>query len=93
MARVLLEAMACGQPLVATEVSGTRECVLDGENGFVVPPRQPAVLAAAIRRALTENADGALGRASRRLAETKFDEERMLREFLEILSCPREISH
>jgi glycosyltransferase involved in cell wall biosynthesis len=89
MARVLLEAMACGLPLVATDVSGTRACILEGENGFVVPPRNPSALAAAIERALVENARGELGRASRRIAELRFGEERMLSEFLDIMTGSR----
>jgi glycosyltransferase involved in cell wall biosynthesis len=46
----LLEAMACGLPVVITEVGGMVEHVQDGLNGFVVPPRDPAALAAALRR-------------------------------------------
>jgi glycosyltransferase involved in cell wall biosynthesis len=35
--RVLMEAMALGKPVVATDVIGTRELVVDGETGFLVP--------------------------------------------------------
>ncbi|RDV83408.1 glycosyltransferase family 4 protein [Ammonifex thiophilus] len=41
----LLEAMALGKPLVVTRVGGMPEIVLDGETGFVVPPRDPEALA------------------------------------------------
>jgi glycosyltransferase involved in cell wall biosynthesis len=48
--RSLLEAAASGKPIVATDVSGCRDVVRDGENGFLVPPRQVAPLADAIER-------------------------------------------
>ena len=47
--RALLEAQAQGVPAVVTGVGGLPEVVADGENGLVVPPRQPAALAAAIQ--------------------------------------------
>lgn len=45
---VFVEAMAAGKPVVATRVSGIPEVVVDGETGVLVPPRDPAALAAAI---------------------------------------------
>jgi glycosyltransferase involved in cell wall biosynthesis len=44
----LLDAMAMGKPLVATNVGGIPEALLDGRNGLLVPPRDPRALAAAI---------------------------------------------
>jgi len=62
-----LEAMAAGKPLVATDIPGCREAVINGETGFLVPPRDPPALAAAIRQ-LIDSAElrtrfGAAGRA------------------------------
>ena len=51
---VALEAMASGKPLVATSVRGTRELVVDRETGLLVPPDDPASLAAAIDRIVAE---------------------------------------
>jgi glycosyltransferase involved in cell wall biosynthesis len=44
----LLDAMALGRPLVATDVGGIPEALLDGRNGLLVPPRDPGALAGAI---------------------------------------------
>ncbi|MGI8526920.1 MAG: glycosyltransferase [Pseudolabrys sp.] len=46
----VLEGMAAGLPMVVTAVGGNPEAVLDGENGYVVPPRNPARLGEAILR-------------------------------------------
>jgi len=45
---VLLEAMSCGLPIVATNVRGNRDLIIDGENGIIVPPRDPIKLSEAI---------------------------------------------
>jgi glycosyltransferase involved in cell wall biosynthesis len=43
--RAVMEAMAAGKPVVATDVRGSRDLVRHGENGFLVPPDDPGVLA------------------------------------------------
>ncbi len=50
--RALLEAAACAKALVATDVPGCRDLVIDGETGLLVPPGDAAALAAAIARLL-----------------------------------------
>ena len=49
-----IEAGAMGLPVVATNVDGVPEVVVDGETGVLVPPRDPAALAAAISRFLED---------------------------------------
>ena len=46
----VLEALAVGSPVIATSVGGVPEVVRDGENGLLVPARDPHALAEAIRR-------------------------------------------
>lgn len=48
----LLEAGACARPVVATDVPGCRDVVVDGENGLLIPPNDPQALAKAIERLL-----------------------------------------
>ena len=50
----VLEALAVGTPVISTAVGGVGEVVRDGENGLLVPPRDPDALAAAVRRFFTD---------------------------------------
>ena len=54
---VLVEAMAAGLPVVATDIPGYREVVHDGREGILVPPRDPEATAEAIRRILDSPED------------------------------------
>lgn len=73
--RVLMEAAAMARPVVGTDVRGTREVIVDGETGLLAPVRDPAGLAASIRRMLADPLQAeAMGRAARRRAERHFDE-------------------
>ncbi|HEY2345039.1 MAG TPA: glycosyltransferase family 4 protein [Xanthomonadaceae bacterium] len=71
----LIEAGACGLPLVTTDVPGCREVVTDGEDGLLVPVRDAAALAGAIARLHDNEVLAAnLGRAARAKAMARFDE-------------------
>lgn len=48
LAKCLLEAAACGIPIITTDIAGCREAVLDGESGFLVPVRDAKALARSI---------------------------------------------
>jgi len=49
-----LEAMAHARPVVATDVGGLRDLVVDGKTGLVVPPRDPVALREALERLLAD---------------------------------------
>ncbi len=67
LSNTLLESMAAGVPVVATQVGGTGEVVQDGENGVLVPPADPVSLANAICRLLDAPAFASeLGQAAHR---------------------------
>jgi glycosyltransferase involved in cell wall biosynthesis len=69
----LVEAMACGVPVVATRVGGMPEIVDDGRTGRLVPPGDPAALADALDALLAdEPARRALGQAGLRRARERF---------------------
>lgn len=71
----LIEAGACGLPLVTSDVPGCREVVTDGVDGLLVPVKDPAALAAAIARLQDDPALRArLGAAARAKALAQFDE-------------------
>ena len=71
--RSVLEAMAMGRAIVTTDAPGCRETVIDGVNGFLVPPRDAAALLVALRKFVDRPALAAeMGAASRRMAEEKF---------------------
>lgn len=72
--RSIQEAMASGRPIITTNAPGCRETVLNGINGFIVPPRDPDALAAAISRFIEQpELISKMGAASRAYVEEKFD--------------------
>ena len=78
----ILEAMSYGLPVVATQVGGTAEAVLDGTTGLLVPPGEPAPFSEAILSMIGRpDVRIALGAAGRRRAEEKFSLDRMVDAF------------
>lgn len=75
---VLMEAMACGTPVVTTNVSGIPEVVQHESNGLLVAAENPAALAAALERACRERTLMAhMAEAARRTAREHFDGDRL----------------
>ena len=83
----LVEAAACGRPLIATDVPGCREVVIAGETGLLVPFNNPHSLA----NAITQLADSPAlrqryGAAARRLAVEKFSADAVGRQIVKLYS-------
>jgi glycosyltransferase involved in cell wall biosynthesis len=77
---VLLEAMACGRPVIATVVDGPPEIVEDGRSGLLVPPGDPEALAKALVELLLDPSRRAsLGAYGRGRVETVFSLDSQMR--------------
>ena len=75
----LLEAAACGKPLVATDMPGCREIVKPGKNGFLVAPGEVAGLAAALETLLlSSELRQEFGLYGRRLVEKYFSDKKVI---------------
>jgi glycosyltransferase involved in cell wall biosynthesis len=84
MSNALLEYMAAGRPIVATAVGANGELVRDGVSGLLVPPGEPALLARAIRRLVTDpDLAKRLGTAAREKAARQHSLESRARRFEE----------
>ncbi len=91
--KVLLEAAACGRPVVTTDAPGCREVVRERENGLLVAVKDSAGLAQALRQLIEDPAARArYGRAGRALAQAHFGIERITMETLAVWErqSPRE---
>lgn len=86
MPRSIIEAMASGLPVVATNIRGCREEVVDGETGLLVPVRDARALATALNRLVDDPAlRKRMGRAGHRRAQALFDETQVLNRQLAVL--------
>jgi len=87
MPRSIIEAMASGKPVVATDIRGCREEVVDGLTGLLVPPRDWRALAQAIVQILSRpELARRMGEAGRKRAQELFDERQVLDRELEVYS-------
>lgn len=85
LSMAILEAMIAGKPVVATQVGGNPELVLDGKTGFLVPPGNSQALAASVVALLT-NTERAiqLAEEGKRRAEEQFSLQAMVRAYQEL---------
>jgi glycosyltransferase involved in cell wall biosynthesis len=88
----LIEAAACGRPIVTSDVPGCREVVRHGENGLLVPVRDAVALAKALMDLLqSPNTRSKMGRCSRKIAEKEFSMELVISQtFALYQSCRNE---
>ena len=83
--KVLLEAAACGLPIVTTDAPGCREIVRDGDNGFLAPVRDAPALAVALRSLIDNVAlRTEMGRRARAIVLAEFSQERVIAETLAV---------
>ncbi|MGE5537509.1 MAG: glycosyltransferase family 4 protein [Gemmatimonas sp.] len=81
--KCLIEAAACGRPIVAADGPGLREIVREGDNGLLVPAHDPAALASAIARLAIDGATRRrMGAAGRALVEAGFGDRQVAAETL-----------
>lgn len=85
LSNVLMEAIACGLPVVTTDVGGNRELIKDRRGGYLVPPKNPVSIFKAIEK-LIESPElrKEMGRFNKKYVE-KFKEEKILNEKLKII--------
>jgi glycosyltransferase involved in cell wall biosynthesis len=92
-ANVILEAMACGLPVVATDVGGNREVVAHAGLGAIVPYGDPAALIEAVDTALGKAWDRAAIRAYARANDWSHRIERLIALHGEVLAAHPQGSH
>lgn len=81
----IIEAMTSGLPIIATDVGGNRELVLDGENGYLITPDDPVAFLERIQLLIDDKIRRKeFGKKSLRLAQEKFSLEAMLNKYIKI---------
>lgn len=85
------EAMAIGRPVITTDVPGCRETVVDGLNGFLIPRWNPQVLAQKMCYFIEHPEKiNEMGLASFKIAQERFDAEKINRKLLKIIGLVSE---
>lgn len=84
---VVLEAMACGRAIIASDAGAIASAITDNENGLLVPPGDPVALSQAIRRlAASKELRAQLGRNGRERAEHDYEVGRCSKRFHQLLT-------
>jgi glycosyltransferase involved in cell wall biosynthesis len=80
----LIEAMASGKPMIATDVGGVAELIVEGVTGYLTPEHDPETLAERLFRLLDDpSLARSMGEAGRKFAFERFEKRRMVRDMVE----------
>lgn len=84
--RTIMEAMSMSRPVITADSPGCREMVVDGEEGYVVPPHDVPSLVEAMEKFIVEpELIGVMGERGRHTAEERFDVDKINQQILEVL--------
>ena len=86
MSNVVLEAMACGVPVIASRVPGNDELVLDGDTGFLFDLREPAALVSALAQLRDAGLRRRMGTSARNRALNFCSWHNVARQYVELVS-------
>ncbi|MGB9679516.1 MAG: glycosyltransferase [Thermoanaerobacteraceae bacterium] len=80
-----IEAMACGKPVIASNIGGLREIIIDGYNGFLVPEKDPEAIAEKIKYIiLNPELSKEIGQNARKTVEEKFSTEIAIKKYYDV---------
>ena len=87
MANVILESASCGRPIIATNIFGCREAVVDGVNGFLVESKSVDSLISALEKFILMplNEKIAMGEAGRKKMVAEFDRKLVVKKYLKVV--------
>ncbi len=88
LSRVLLEASSMSKPIITTNVTGCRDVVEDGHNGYLVPPKDSKSLALAIEKMINLSSQErySMGKKGRIKVIKEFDEKIVIKDYLNIIN-------